>query len=290
MIVGGVFVLEALSVIIQVAFVQAHGAARLPDGAAPPPFRTHWLERAESDHAVRDPRDHLRALQPHHPQAAMTTSTFSVAGKRVVVVGAARSGVAAAELLVRRGAQVTLTDTREAHRRRGAPPRGGRPAGVRPPRAETLTSADLIVLSPGVPPRQAAIEQRAPGGRRGHGRAGARLAMAARPRRGDHRHEGQIDDDDADGPDARSRRSSGARRRQHRHRAERAGRRLHRRHDPRRRGEQLSARDHGHVQPVDCGADELLARSSGSSRRRGGVRRRQVADLRQSRRRTTGPC
>ena len=35
----------------------------------------------------------------------MTTEhPFSVAGKRVVVVGAARSGVAAAELLVRRGA------------------------------------------------------------------------------------------------------------------------------------------------------------------------------------------
>ena len=39
-------------------------------------------------------------------------ASFSVSGKRVVVVGAARSGVAAAELLVRRGATVTLTDTR----------------------------------------------------------------------------------------------------------------------------------------------------------------------------------
>ena len=50
--------------------------------------------------------------------------TFSVRGKRVTVVGAARSGVAAAELLVRRGASVTLTDTREeiadAHRLRSA--------------------------------------------------------------------------------------------------------------------------------------------------------------------------
>jgi UDP-N-acetylmuramoylalanine-D-glutamate ligase len=38
---------------------------------------------------------------------------FSVRGKRVTVAGAARSGVAAAELLVRRGARVTLSDTRE---------------------------------------------------------------------------------------------------------------------------------------------------------------------------------
>ena len=43
----------------------------------------------------------------------MTTTSFSVSGKRVVVVGAARSGVAAAELLVRRGASVTLSDMRD---------------------------------------------------------------------------------------------------------------------------------------------------------------------------------
>ena len=35
---------------------------------------------------------------------------FTVAGRRVLVVGAARSGRAAAELLVCRGATVTLTD------------------------------------------------------------------------------------------------------------------------------------------------------------------------------------
>ena len=45
------------------------------------------------------------------------------AGAGVVVVGAARSGIAAAELLVRRGARVTLTETRpsfdQAERLRG---------------------------------------------------------------------------------------------------------------------------------------------------------------------------
>jgi UDP-N-acetylmuramoylalanine--D-glutamate ligase len=81
----------------------------------------------------------------------MTAQSFSVRGKRVTVVGAARSGVAAAELLVRRGASVTLTDKREeiadADRLRSA--------GVRLElgrhQIATLTSADLIVLSPGVP-------------------------------------------------------------------------------------------------------------------------------------------
>jgi UDP-N-acetylmuramoylalanine--D-glutamate ligase len=88
----------------------------------------------------------------------MTTAAFSVAGKRVVVVGAARSGVAAAELLVRRGADVTLTDTRgrideeERLLKEGVRLELGRHV------PETFVSADLIVLSPGVPPRQAVIE------------------------------------------------------------------------------------------------------------------------------------
>jgi UDP-N-acetylmuramoylalanine--D-glutamate ligase len=75
---------------------------------------------------------------------------FSVDGQHVVVVGAARSGVAAAELLASRGAEVVLTDVRtsldEAARLREAGVRlelGGH-------RRETFLDADLIVLSPGV--------------------------------------------------------------------------------------------------------------------------------------------
>lgn len=82
----------------------------------------------------------------------MSMPTFTVAGQRVVVVGAARSGVAAAELLVRRGAEVTLTERKaeiatDAQLRR---------AGVRLElgghQAATLERANLIVLSPGVSP------------------------------------------------------------------------------------------------------------------------------------------
>ncbi len=55
-IVGGLFVVEALSVIIQVALLQAHRPARVPDGPDPPPFRKEGLGRA----ADRDPvLDHL---------------------------------------------------------------------------------------------------------------------------------------------------------------------------------------------------------------------------------------
>ena len=42
-IVGGLFVFEALSVIIQVFLVQANWQARVPYGADSPPFRTAWL-------------------------------------------------------------------------------------------------------------------------------------------------------------------------------------------------------------------------------------------------------
>ncbi|HET9705138.1 MAG TPA: UDP-N-acetylmuramoyl-L-alanine--D-glutamate ligase [Vicinamibacterales bacterium] len=81
----------------------------------------------------------------------MTKPDFSVRGQRVLVVGAARSGVAAAHLLARRGALVTLTDAKseiaEAAELRAAGVRlelGGHVAA-------TFESAQLIVLSPGVP-------------------------------------------------------------------------------------------------------------------------------------------
>ena len=87
-----------------------------------------------------------------------THPSFSVAGKRVTVVGAARSGVAAAELLVRRGATVTLTDTRSEIEDQDRLRTAGVELELGLHREETLTRADLIVLSPGVAPRQAGIE------------------------------------------------------------------------------------------------------------------------------------
>ena len=75
-----------------------------------------------------------------------------------MVVGAARSGVAAAELLAKQGALVTLTETRDsvdaADRLRSWGVRlelGGH-------RRETLAAADLVVVSPGVPVEQPVFE------------------------------------------------------------------------------------------------------------------------------------
>src|SRR3954470_3474397 len=77
--------------------------------------------------------------------------------KRVVVAGGGRSGVAAAELLVARGARVMLSDTAgslaEADRLRAR----GVTVELGPHRLDAFTSADLVVLSPGVPLTQDAI-------------------------------------------------------------------------------------------------------------------------------------
>jgi UDP-N-acetylmuramoylalanine--D-glutamate ligase len=84
-------------------------------------------------------------------------NAFDVVGKRITVAGAARSGIAAAELLVRRGARVTLSDTRcEVAEARALEALGvGLELGGH--REETFTSADLVVLSPGVPSEQPVI-------------------------------------------------------------------------------------------------------------------------------------
>jgi UDP-N-acetylmuramoylalanine--D-glutamate ligase len=84
--------------------------------------------------------------------------SFSVADKHVVVVGAGRSGRAAAELLVARGARVTLADAGGAPIDQETRLRAMGVAIERGPhRAELLAAADLVVLSPGVPPTQPPI-------------------------------------------------------------------------------------------------------------------------------------
>ena len=76
---------------------------------------------------------------------------FSVDGQRVVVVGAGRSGIAAAELLASRGARVVLSDSRlDAF----VPERiaaAGIDLELGEPRETIFEATDLVVLSPGVP-------------------------------------------------------------------------------------------------------------------------------------------
>ena len=84
--------------------------------------------------------------------------SFDVTNRKAVVVGAGRSGIAAATLLASHGARVTLIDAA------GTAPPGVevvRALGVQivlgPHAPGLLTSADLVVLSPGVSPAQPAV-------------------------------------------------------------------------------------------------------------------------------------
>ena len=83
---------------------------------------------------------------------------FSVAGRKVVVVGGARSGIAAAHLLARRGASVTLTDVKPQIEGGDQLVAAGVALELGAHDARTLLSAALIVLSPGVPLRQPAVD------------------------------------------------------------------------------------------------------------------------------------
>jgi UDP-N-acetylmuramoylalanine--D-glutamate ligase len=90
---------------------------------------------------------------------------MDLGGKNVLVVGLGRSGVAAASLLADRGATVTVTDRKLAEAL--GPTLGRLPADVRQElgghRRESFLGADLIVLSPGVPPLEELAAARAAG-------------------------------------------------------------------------------------------------------------------------------
>ena len=83
---------------------------------------------------------------------------FSIEGRRVLVVGAARSGVAVAELLARRGARVTVTDLKTAVDGSGALAAQGIALELGGHDASSFAAADLVVPSPGVKLDQPAFD------------------------------------------------------------------------------------------------------------------------------------
>jgi UDP-N-acetylmuramoylalanine--D-glutamate ligase len=88
-----------------------------------------------------------------------------LAGKKVVVVGLARSGIGAARFAAARGADVVVTDRAPADRLAAAVARLGGCARLElggHVRA-TFTGADLIVMSPGVPELEDTLAARAAG-------------------------------------------------------------------------------------------------------------------------------
>jgi UDP-N-acetylmuramoylalanine--D-glutamate ligase len=81
----------------------------------------------------------------------MTPAAFSVSGVTVLVVGAARSGVAAARLLARRGAAVSLTDRRPDIPEAADLAAAGVRLALGGHTLRAFETAHLVVMSPGVP-------------------------------------------------------------------------------------------------------------------------------------------
>ena len=85
-----------------------------------------------------------------------------VAGKRVLVVGLGKSGVASALFLARRGAKVTVSDARAEEQLRSELPRlldAGISIETGGHGERTFRMQDLIVVSPGVPSNQPQLQQ-----------------------------------------------------------------------------------------------------------------------------------
>lgn len=89
------------------------------------------------------------------PEVAMKEAVMKLEGTRVVVVGMARSGIAAVELLAEKNARVTAVDNRAVEDQRLE--RLG--IAVAPQTAQAFSGADLVVLSPGVPADHELVEQ-----------------------------------------------------------------------------------------------------------------------------------
>ena len=295
-IVGGVFVLEALSVVIQVASFKLTGKRVFKMA----PLHHHfeligWSEPKVIARFVIV-GDHLRAVQSDDVEAAVSGQRvrsedwFSVCeGTRVTVAARHAADRRRANCCATRGARVTLSDTRAADRR-GATRCGS--AACRSSSAVTRrrrsSSADLVVLSPGVPPEQPAVAAARARGVPVIGEVELASRWLQGPRDRHHRHEGEVDDDRADRTDARAGGLSRDGRRQHRRAAQRAGGGLDAGDAARRRDEQLSAGADRHVSAVDCRDAELLARPSRSPSDGRGVRARRRRGSSRTRRRRLG--
>src|SRR5207237_1570075 len=102
------------------ALLQALGETDPQDGAPPPSLRAQRLAGAAGRGPILDRGRALRAAGVEHAQASMTRAqTPWFQGSRALVVGLARSGIAAAKLLLRHGSDVRGVDRRRAEELEG---------------------------------------------------------------------------------------------------------------------------------------------------------------------------
>ena len=157
-IMGGVFVVETLSVMIQVAVLQVdRRQAHLPHGAAASPLRARGLEGKPGRGALLDHHHDAGALRPFHPQAQMMRepafqllprpAPTPLAGRRVLILGLGDTGLSVARWVEREGGKVRVADSRRE------PPRkkdfaGELHVGAFSP--ALLDGVDAVCVSPGL--------------------------------------------------------------------------------------------------------------------------------------------
>src|SRR5262249_22472110 len=133
-------------------FLQVDGQARVPHGSDSSPLREEGVAGAE-DH--RPLLDHFLLACPRESflDEAALTNMMNLSGKTVAVVGLGESGVAAAELALRQGAEVMAIDAAPEDElsaaARGLVGKGARLFAGRNDEA-AVKRADVVVVSPGV--------------------------------------------------------------------------------------------------------------------------------------------
>ena len=152
-LVGGLFVADAVGH-DPGRIVPPVQAARVPDVAAPSPFRVERLGGGAGRAPVLHRRRAARAAFALDPQAAMTIDArHPLPGNRALVAGAARSGLAAAALLRRHDLDVVVCDAAPATERAEAVRRLatlGVTARFGRDDAGLLDDRDLTIWSPGL--------------------------------------------------------------------------------------------------------------------------------------------
>ena len=173
LIMGGIFVVETASVILQVIVVQDHGQAHFPHGAHPPSLRAQGLDRAQDHRALLDHHLHPGARGTRDAETPMTAAQTAGnaaknAAKSAVIVGMGRTGLSVARHLQRCGFRIAVTDSRAAPPELAGVQALGAGIVTRTGGFDTrlLEQADIVVTSPGSAARRSVL------------RAGARRAAS----------------------------------------------------------------------------------------------------------------
>ena len=139
-LIGGIFVIEALSVLIQIVSFQRVPQAGVPDGADPPPLRAEGMVGDEDHPALLDHRDGRRGDRLHDLRALDQVSRPPLPGGPYLVVGLARSGAAA-------GARAARARRARARRRpRPAPRRASSPRPASSSSPTRVAALDRVAL------------------------------------------------------------------------------------------------------------------------------------------------